>query len=115
MEPYSQEDVDIQDSGMVNVEKKTGLKDLDGDDSTSEESISHSEAYHTESGENDESSEETATKVVKRRMKRKQVDCHVFDGDGVLHNQSIEGAQSKGSSKSPMGKKILFLFCLQLM
>ena len=46
MEPFvrmgevcSKEDVDIQDSGLMNVEKKSKRKYFDGDDSTTEESI----------------------------------------------------------------------------
>ena len=40
-------------------------------------------------------------------MKSKQVDCHVFDGKKAVHNQSIEGVQSKRSNKGLMEKKNL--------
>ena len=76
MEPFvrmgeicSEEDVDIQDNGLMNVEKKSKRKHFDGDDSTSKESIGHNEAYHTESGEQVEASEETAPKAVSRGLK----------------------------------------------
>ena len=103
----SEEDVDIQDGGMVNVEKKVGVKDLDGDDSTTEESISQSEAYPIERGENDEPSEETTTKVISRRMKRKQIDSSFFDGEGAIHNQNTKGPQSTRGTEGCMGKKHL--------
>ena len=64
VEACSQKDVDIQESGMVNVEKKTRLKALDGDDSTTKESIGESKVYYTNSGENNESNEETTTKTI---------------------------------------------------
>ena len=58
MEPFvrmgaecSKEDVDIPDSGLLNVEKNSRRKHFDSNDSITEESISHSEAYHIESGE----------------------------------------------------------------
>ena len=69
VEVCSEEDFDIPDSSMLNVEKKAGQKDFDGDDSTTKESIGQSEAYHTKSGKHDEPIEETATKAVSRRMK----------------------------------------------
>ena len=55
-----------------------------------EESIGQSEAYHTESREHDEPSEETAKKAVSRRMKQKQISSHVFDGEGAVHNHSTK-------------------------
>ena len=70
-EVYSEEDVDSQDSGLMNVEKKSRRKQFDSDESTTEESISQSEAYHTESREQVEASEETAPKVVPRGLKQK--------------------------------------------
>ena len=45
----SEQDVEIQDSDMMNV--KNRLQHFDDDDSTTEESIGLSKAYHTESGE----------------------------------------------------------------
>ena len=88
-----------------NVEKKTKQKDFDGNDSTIEESIGQSEAYHTESREHDEPSEESAPKAVLRRMERKRIGSHVFDGEGVVHNQSTKQTQSKRRSDGPLGKK----------
>ena len=70
-EVYSEEDVDSQDSGLMNVEKKSRRKQFDGDDSTTEESISQSKAYHTESREQVEASEETAPKAIPRGLKQK--------------------------------------------
>ena len=103
----SEEDVDIQDGGMVNVEKKVGVKDLDGDDSTTEESISQSEAYPIERGENDEPSEESTTKAISRRMKQKQIGSPFFDGEGAIHNQNTKEAQSKRGTEGCMGNKHL--------
>ena len=114
VEVCSEEDVDIPDSGMLNVEKKVGQKDFNGDDSTTEESIGQNEAYHIESGEHDESSEESASKAISRRMERKRNGSHVFDGEGAVYNQSTKRAQSKRRSDGPLGKRMLFLFCLQL-
>ena len=86
MEPFvrmsakcSKEDVDIPDSGLMNVEKKFRRKHFDGDDSTMEEAISQSEAYHIGSGEQVEASVETAPKAVPRSLKRKRIDTPVFD------------------------------------
>ena len=50
-EVCSEQDVEIQDSDMMNVKKKNRLEHFDDDDSTTEESIGLSKAYHTESGE----------------------------------------------------------------
>ena len=47
----SEEYVDILDSDWRNVEKKFRRKYFGSNDSTTEESIGHTEAYHTESGE----------------------------------------------------------------
>ena len=47
----SKEYVDIPDSGRRNVEKKSRQKYFGSVDSTTKESIGHTEAYHTESGE----------------------------------------------------------------
>ena len=63
--------VDIPYSGRRNVEKKFRRKLFDSDDSTMEESIGHTEAYHTESGEHVETSDKTAPKAVPTGMKQK--------------------------------------------
>ena len=75
----SKEYVDILDSGRRNVEKKSRRKHLDSDDSTTEESIGHTEVYHTESGEQVEAREETALKVVPTSVKRKRIGSLVID------------------------------------
>ena len=69
VEACFEEDVDIQDMSMLNVEKKAGRIDMDGKDSTMEESIGQSDAYNIASGENDELSEDIATKAISKRMK----------------------------------------------
>ena len=60
----SEEYVDIQDSGRRTVEKKSRRNYYGSDDSTTEESIGHTETYHTESGEQEEASDETTLKAV---------------------------------------------------
>ena len=65
----SEEYIDIPDSGRRNVEKKSRQKYFGSDDSTLEESIAHIEAYHTESGEQGEASDETAPKAVSTGVK----------------------------------------------
>ena len=75
----SEEYIDIPDSGRRNVEKKSRQKYFGSDDSTSEESIMHIEAYYTESGEQGEASDETASKVVPTGMKRKRIGTPVID------------------------------------
>ena len=104
MDEVCSEDVDILNSGNLNVEKKARQKHFDGDDSTMEESISQSKAYHTESREYDEPSEKTATKALLRRMKQKRLGSHVLDGEGAKHNQNTKRAQSKRCSDGPKGE-----------
>ena len=76
MEPFGRmdeafsEEVDIPYSGMMNVEKKCRRKNSNGDDSTTEDSFGQSEAYHTESGQHDEYSEEIAPKAISRGLKQ---------------------------------------------
>ena len=60
----SEEYVDIPDSGRRTVEKKSRQNYYGSDDSTTEESIGHTETYHTESGEQEEASDKTALKAV---------------------------------------------------
>ena len=60
----SKEYVDIPDNGRRTVEKKSRRNYYGSDDSTTEESIGHTETYHTESGEQEEASDETALKAV---------------------------------------------------
>ena len=80
-EVCSEQDVEIQDSGMMKVKKKNRLKHFDGNDSTTEESIGLSKAYHTESREQDEASEETGPKAILRGLKRKKIGSPVFDAE----------------------------------
>ena len=68
-EECSEKYVNIPDSGRRNVEKKSRRNFFDSDDSTTEESITHTEAYRTESEEQIETSDETAPKVVPTGVK----------------------------------------------
>ena len=76
-----EEYVDIPNSGRRNVEKKSGRKHFDSEDSTTEKSIGHTEAYHIESGEQVETSDKTAPKVVPTNVKRKQIGTPVIDAE----------------------------------
>ena len=97
-EVCSEQDVEIQDNGMMNVKKKNRLKHFDGDDSTMEESIGQSEAYHTESGEQNEASDKTAPKAILRGLKQKRIGSPIFDAKRAVQNKSIKRAQSRRCS-----------------
>ena len=97
-EVCSEEDVDILDSGSRNLEKKSILNHFDGEDSTTEESISYNEAYHTESGEPVEASEETTPKGVPRGGKQKRIGTPVIDAERAVQSKSTKRAQSKRST-----------------
>ena len=103
----SEEYIDIPDSGRRNVEKKSKLKHVDSDDSTMEESIEHIKAYHSESEEHVEASEETAPKAVPIGVKRKQIGSPVIHTEQTVPNKSTEWAQSKQSIPSRMGKEVV--------
>ena len=75
----SKEYVDIPDNGWRNVEKKFRRKIFGSDDSTMEESIGHTEAYHTENGEQVEASDDFAPKAIPTSVKQKQIGTLVID------------------------------------
>ena len=102
---YSKEYVNIPDSGRKNVEKKSRQKHVDSNDSTTEESIEHTEAYHSESGEQVEASEETALKAVPIVVKRKRIGSPIIHAKRAGPNKSTERAQSKQSTPSRMEKE----------
>ena len=80
----SEEYVDIPDNGWRNVEKKFRRKHFGSDDSTTEESIGHTEAYHTESGEQVEASDDSAPKAIPIGVKRKRIGTLVIDTERAM-------------------------------
>ena len=101
----SEKYIDIPDSGWRNVEKKSRRKYFDSDDSTTEEAIGHTEAYHSESGEQVEASKETAPKVVLTGVKQKQIGSLIIHAERAVPNKSTEWAQSKQSTHGGMRKE----------
>lgn len=109
-EACSQEYVDIQDSGMVNLEEKIrveeDVQEVDRDDYTIEKTIAETEAYCATTEANDELDEEIGAAIPQRRSKRKQLNRNVHVREGVAHNQTIGGAQqSKRSNRGHIGKE----------
>ena len=74
-----EEYIGIPNSGRRNVEKKSRRKHFGSDDSTTEESIGYTEAYHIESGEQVEASDESALKAVPTGVKQKRIGTPVID------------------------------------
>ena len=101
----SEEYVDILGSERRNVEKKCRRKYFGSDYSTTEESIGYTKAYHTESGEQVEASDETAPKAVPTGVKRNQIGTPVIDTERAVQNKSTERAQSKHQTHSRKGKE----------
>ena len=83
------------DSGRRNVEKKSRRNHFDSDDSTTEESFGHTEAYHTESREHVEASEETTLKAVPTSVKQKRIGTPVINTKRVVQNKITKWALSK--------------------
>ena len=100
-----EEYIDIPDSGWRNVEKKSRRKYFGSDDSTMEESIRHIKAYHTESGEQDEASDEIAPKAVPIGVKQKRIGTPIIDTERAVQNKITERAQSKQRIDSRKGKE----------
>ena len=100
-----EEYVDIPNSGRRNVEKKCRRKYFGSDDSTTEESIRHTEAYHTESGEQVEASDEIAPKAVPTGGKQKRIGTPIIDTERAVQNKSTERAQSKHQIHGRKGKE----------
>ena len=98
--------IDIPDSGRRNVEKKSKQKYFDSEDSTTEESIGHIEAYLTESGEQLETNDETAPKAISTGVKRKQIGSPVIDAERVMQNKISECTQSKKWTHGRMKKDV---------
>ena len=101
----SKEYVDIPDSDQRNVKEKCRRKHVESDDSATVESIGHTKSYQTESGEQDEASDETAPKAVPTSMKRKRCGTADSDVERVEQNKITEQAQSKQRTHSRKEKE----------
>ena len=101
----SEEYVDIPDSGRRNVKKKSRQNHFGSDDSTIEESIGHTEAYHTESGEQIEASDKTTPKAIPTGVKRKRIGTLVINTERAVQNKITKQAQSKQRTQGRKGKE----------
>ena len=112
-EECSEEYVDIPDSSRGNVEKKSRRKRFGSDDFTTEESIGHIEAYHTESGEQVEASDKTALKAILTSVKRKRIGTPIINTEQAVQNKLQNRHDQNNELTVKRGKRRLFQFCLQ--
>ena len=100
----SEDYIDIPDSGRRNVEKPSRRKLIGSDDSTKEESITHTETYQTESEDQIETSEETTSKAIPTDVKRNRIGIPVSDDKRAVQNKITERAESKQGIYGRKGK-----------